>query len=199
MEYPSKYDPVTWLPRLITIILISMIIISGLSSIYLYQTQDHNIIRDRTNWINDSISKINVSPEVSSHQVLLPLKHTQIKFILIEANSNVTPSGKFYINGELAMNVTGSNLSNLRFKVDENRFYRFQINFSNNTYLPYYLNTTIEGNTSVPVILQSTRDSATNVYMPKLELNNQFISLIVAFLLLMLFLVVIPKKYLGRN
>ena len=187
------------LPRLLTIILISMIIISGLSSIYLFQTQDHNILRDRTNGRNDSISKINVSTDVSSHQVLLPLKHTQIKFILIEANSNITPSGKFYINGELAMNVTGSSLSNLRFKVYENRFYRFQINFSSNTYLPYYLNATIEGNTSVPVILQSTRDSATNVYMPKLELNNQFISLIVAFLLLMLFLVAIPRKYLGRN
>ncbi|MCL4320186.1 MAG: hypothetical protein M1427_02940, partial [Candidatus Thermoplasmatota archaeon] len=111
----------------------------------------------------------------------------------------ITPSGRFYINGGLAMNVTGSNLSDLRFKVDENRFYRFQINFSNNTYLPYYLNITIEGNTSVPVILQSTRDSATNVYMPKLELDNQYISLIVAFLLLMLFLVAIPRKYLGRN
>ena len=157
------------------------------------------IIEIRMNGRNDSISKINVSTDVSSHQVLLPLKHTQIKFILIEANSNITPSGKFYINGELAMNVTGSSLSNLRFKVYENRFYRFQINFSSNTYLPYYLNATIEGNTSVPVILQSTRDSATNVYMPKLELNNQFISLIVAFLLLMLFLVAIPRKYLGRN
>ena len=187
------------LPRLITIILISMIIISGLSSIYLYQTQDHNILRDRTNGINDSISKINVSTDVSSHQVLLPLKHTQIKFILIEANSNITPSGKFYIDGELAMNITGSNLSNLRFKVDENRFYRFQINFSNNTYLPYYLNTTIEGNTSVPVILQSSRDSASNVDVPKLGLNNLYISLIIAFLILILSLVAIPRKYYGRN
>ena len=186
------------LPKLIIIILI-FIFISGTSSLYLFQPANHKVFGDQMNKRSDFISEINVSTDVSFHQVLLPLKHTQIKFILIEANSNITPSGKFYIDGELAMNITGSNLSNLRFKVDENRFYRFQINFSNNTYLPYYLNTTIEGNTSVPVILQSSRDSASNVDVPKLGLNNLYISLIIAFLILILSLVAIPRKYYGRN
>lgn len=175
--------------RLITIVLIFIIVISGLSSVYLFQTNNHRASRDQ----------MITAANVSSQPIILPLKYTQIRFTLININSNKTPSGKIYIDKKLAINITESNLSNLRFRVAENRFYRFQINFNNNAYLPYYLNTTIEGNTSVPVILQSMKDGSLNVYVPRLELDDQYISLIIAFLILMLSLVAIPRKYQGKN
>lgn len=183
----------------ISIVTLFIILITGSSSLSSFQVQDHLVNGGKLSGSYGSVYETGVGNTVSTQPLIPILKFTQIKFILIQTNSNITPSGKIYIDGELSMNITSSNLSDLHFKVAENRFYKFELQFNSGTYLPYYLNTTVEGNTSVPVILQSVRNSASNLYVLGFELNNEYISFIVAFLILMLSLVAIPRKYLGRN
>ena len=124
---------------------------------------------------------------------------THVKFLILRTDSNIFPTGKIYVNGQFAINVTEPTLHILELSVIANRFYRFQIIFNNGTYSPFFLNATINGRTYVPVVLQSQQNATNNFQILGTELNGQNLAVILSFLILMAALVIIPRRYLGRN
>ena len=161
------------------------------------QMQQSNMPAFHNDNITGSATALNVTNFQSSPVDLELIAH--VKFLIIRTDSSIFPTGKIYVNGQFAINVTEPTLHILELSVIANRFYRFQIIFNNGTYSPFFLNATINGRTYVPVVLQSQQNATNNFQILGTELNGQNLAVILSFLILMAALVIIPRRYLGRN
>lgn len=161
------------------------------------QTQQSNMPAFHNYNVAGGVSALNVTNFQGSPVVLELITH--VKFLIIRTDSNIYPTGKIYVNGQFAINVTEPTLHIPELSVIANRFYRFQIIFSNGTYSPFFLNATINGRTYIPVVLQSQQNATDNYRTLGLRLNGQNLAVILSFLILMAALVIVPRRYLGRN
>ena len=161
------------------------------------QTQQSNMPTFHNDNVTSSVSTLNVTNFQGPPVALEPF--TRVKFLIIQTDSNIFPTGKIYVNGQFAINVTELTLHSLELSVAENRFYRFQIIFNNGTYSPFYLNATINGRTYIPVLLHSQQNATDNFQTLGMGMNGQNLAVILSFLVLMAALVIVPRRYLGRN
>ncbi len=100
------------------------------------QMQQSNMPAFHNDNFTGSATALNVTNFQSSPVDLELIAH--VKFLIIRTDSSIFPTGKIYVNGQFAINVTEPTLHILELSVIANRFYRFQIIFNNGTYSPFF-------------------------------------------------------------